>query len=199
MTGQRRGGAQYGKHRTSHRSWRATRVWARRNLPPICALCDGPIDLTLNYRDPMAWTLDHIIPINVGGTNARSNLQPAHRSCNGAKGDGTKPGNARGDRWQNAPTPGVIHHQRPGYNTARRGGNYMPPEHRCGPDAKDKRAHVYGAEPHQPVHIKPNGDFAVFAFPDDTLTDWAPGQPWPPRLKPDPWQYDGQNWRRTAS
>lgn len=30
-------------------------------------------------------TIDHIIPISLGGTNSADNLQPAHRKCNSHK------------------------------------------------------------------------------------------------------------------
>lgn len=194
MTSERRPGAAYGKHRTSQRAWRTTRVWARRNFPPTCGLCNGPIDLSLNYRDPMAWTLDHIIPINVGGTNRRDNLQPAHRSCNGAKGDGTKPGNNNGDRWQNAPSPTPQTHTTRGSNTSRYRSNYVPPDKRAGPDAKDRRTFVYNDTPTTTVIIGPEGEQHLRDWGDNTSTHWTPGQPWPPQLKPDPWTYQPIDW-----
>jgi hypothetical protein len=43
---------------------------------PPCALCG----------QPGADTVDHITPVSRGGTNELANLQPAHRSCNRAKG-----------------------------------------------------------------------------------------------------------------
>lgn len=44
--------------------------------PEICGLCqEGP-----HEDDP--WTVDHIIPLALGGKNARSNLQRAHQLCN---------------------------------------------------------------------------------------------------------------------
>lgn len=42
----------------------------------VCHLCGGP----------GATTADHIIPRKHGGTNALSNLAPAHQSCNSARG-----------------------------------------------------------------------------------------------------------------
>lgn len=45
-----------------------------------CAICGKPA----MPDDPL--TADHIIPVEAGGTHALDNLQPAHRSCNGRKG-----------------------------------------------------------------------------------------------------------------
>lgn len=44
--------------------------------PEICGLCgDGP-----HENDP--WTVDHVLPVALGGKNGRYNLQRAHRLCN---------------------------------------------------------------------------------------------------------------------
>lgn len=51
---------------------------------PHCAICG----------QPGADTIDHIIPIAHGGTNTPTNLQPAHRWCNGSKG-ATPPNNGK--------------------------------------------------------------------------------------------------------
>ena len=58
----------------------------RRTKPP-CALCGQPIDYALHHLDPMAFVVDHIIPVNRGGTDTLDNKQAAHRSCNRAKSD----------------------------------------------------------------------------------------------------------------
>jgi len=58
---------------------------------PPCALCHKPMlyeeDFPPDQRErwwlhPMAATADHIVLVADGGTNALSNLRPAHRSCN---------------------------------------------------------------------------------------------------------------------
>lgn len=62
------------------------RATIARGQPP-CAICGQPIDYTLPHDNPMAYTVDHIIPIAAGGPDTLNNLQPAHRDCNRQKGD----------------------------------------------------------------------------------------------------------------
>lgn len=69
------------------RSWRRFVALCRRELPPICHLCGGVIDMGLHYNDPMSWTIDHIIPLAEGGApESLSNAAPAHRRHNSQKG-----------------------------------------------------------------------------------------------------------------
>ena len=52
----------------------------------ICALCGKPVDKSLKYPHPMSATIDHIIPIDLGGHPSDiCNLQLAHMCCNRAK------------------------------------------------------------------------------------------------------------------
>src|SRR5664279_1864976 len=76
------------------RTRRLRRAVQKLALP--CWLCDQPIDLSLDYRDPMSFTSDHVVPVSVamrnGATQAaalRGEMRPAHRSCNSSRGDGT--------------------------------------------------------------------------------------------------------------
>lgn len=39
----------------------------------------------LPYNAPLAASIDHVIPLSVGGDNTRANVQLAHRRCNTAK------------------------------------------------------------------------------------------------------------------
>jgi 5-methylcytosine-specific restriction endonuclease McrA len=46
----------------------------------ICQLCGEPID------DPKQRSIDHIVPLALGGTHEPANVQLAHRTCNSRKG-----------------------------------------------------------------------------------------------------------------
>ncbi|GHF12565.1 hypothetical protein GCM10017044_03160 [Kordiimonas sediminis] len=50
----------------------------------LCYYCG--IRIIIGDNHPRAATLDHIVPLGLGGTNKLSNLVMACRSCNGAKG-----------------------------------------------------------------------------------------------------------------
>ena len=55
-----------------------------RSKPP-CGICNDPIDYSLHYLDPMAYTVDHVVPLAKGGADTLENKQAAHRACNRAK------------------------------------------------------------------------------------------------------------------
>lgn len=55
-----------------------------------CWICKQPIDPTLDWRHPMAFTADHVQPLSQGG-DLYGETRPAHRSCNSSRGDGTRP------------------------------------------------------------------------------------------------------------
>jgi hypothetical protein len=52
-----------------------------------CGICGRSIDLTLRSPHPGSLTIDHIHPLSAGGSDEETNLWPAHRGCNEAKGD----------------------------------------------------------------------------------------------------------------
>lgn len=60
------------------------RAAIKRTKPP-CGICEGDIDYTLPYLDPMSYVVDHIIPLAKGGLDELTNKQAAHRSCNQTK------------------------------------------------------------------------------------------------------------------
>jgi 5-methylcytosine-specific restriction endonuclease McrA len=69
------------------RSWRKFVALCKRELPPVCHLCGGMINMGLHHNDPMAWTIDHRVPLAKGGApEDLNNAAPAHRRCNSMKG-----------------------------------------------------------------------------------------------------------------
>jgi 5-methylcytosine-specific restriction endonuclease McrA len=67
-------------------------VAAVKALGMPCARCGHAINPHLDPRHPLSFTLDHIVPLSLGGSlldpaNARS----MHRRCNSARGNRTGP------------------------------------------------------------------------------------------------------------
>lgn len=53
----------------------------------VCGICGRPIDSGLKHPHPMSKSLDHIVPISLGGHPFdRENMQAAHLMCNLQKG-----------------------------------------------------------------------------------------------------------------
>lgn len=55
-----------------------------------CCLCGLPMQLFKDERsnsNPLAYTLEHMIPKARGGTNDYDNIDGSHRYCNAYKGD----------------------------------------------------------------------------------------------------------------
>jgi hypothetical protein len=48
----------------------------------ICGLCGEPVDKIIPWPDLECATLDHIIPMSLGGDHVESNVQLAHFFCN---------------------------------------------------------------------------------------------------------------------
>lgn len=53
----------------------------------ICGICGGDIDSGARYPDPLSVSLDHVIPLSLGGPHSRSNTRPAHLQCNVRRGN----------------------------------------------------------------------------------------------------------------
>lgn len=51
-----------------------------------CQLCEAPVDPSLRHPDPMSASIDHIVPLALGGAHVRENVQLAHLRCNISKG-----------------------------------------------------------------------------------------------------------------
>jgi 5-methylcytosine-specific restriction endonuclease McrA len=58
-----------------------------RDGEPPCHICHQPIDYQAPHLDPLAFTIDHLTPLNAGGADVLDNLGPAHRKCNRDKAD----------------------------------------------------------------------------------------------------------------
>lgn len=52
-----------------------------------CQLCDEALDMGAHFNDPMAPTLDHIVPQSVETDHSPGNLRAAHRICNAKRGN----------------------------------------------------------------------------------------------------------------
>ena len=73
-----------GAHRSNYER-NKKRILATQNT---CGICGKPVDMSLKYGDPMAPTIDHIIPVAKSGHPSDiENLQLAHWTCNRQKSD----------------------------------------------------------------------------------------------------------------
>lgn len=52
-----------------------------------CGLCHEPIQTGVPKRHPLSPSLDHIVPLSLGGQHTHDNVQAAHLICNGRKGN----------------------------------------------------------------------------------------------------------------
>lgn len=55
----------------------------------ICQICKEPVERTAHHPNPLAPSLDHIIPVSKGGSSDPSNLQLTHLRCNLKRGNRT--------------------------------------------------------------------------------------------------------------
>lgn len=47
-----------------------------------CGLCGGKVSLARRHPDPLSASADHVVPVSLGGSHTRANLQLAHLACN---------------------------------------------------------------------------------------------------------------------
>jgi 5-methylcytosine-specific restriction endonuclease McrA len=84
-----------------HRGGRPYRRLAQRlrREGVVCWLCGLPIDVELRTPHPLSFSLDHLVPLSMGGDVASpSNVAPAHRICNMKRGTGRGRPKTEGDR-----------------------------------------------------------------------------------------------------
>lgn len=62
----------------------AHQVYERDNW--TCMICHELVDRDAHYNDPMAPTVDHIVPKSIQRIDELSNLRTAHRRCNELRG-----------------------------------------------------------------------------------------------------------------
>jgi 5-methylcytosine-specific restriction endonuclease McrA len=64
----------------------------------VCHICRHPVDRSASVPQPMAATIDHIIPIAGGGDHNYGNVATAHFICNSLKRDTMPQGRGGIDR-----------------------------------------------------------------------------------------------------
>ena len=57
----------------------------------VCQLCYLPIDPEVTWPNPGFGTIDHIVPLVLGGSDTEDNVQAAHLVCNTRKGARLEP------------------------------------------------------------------------------------------------------------
>lgn len=67
--------------------WRKVQAIVRASSD-TCWRCGHYIDQTLDHRHPLSSTVDHVIPLSLGGDPLDlANLRHAHRRCNSRRGN----------------------------------------------------------------------------------------------------------------
>lgn len=51
-----------------------------------CGICGEPVDRSLRFPDPASKSIDHVLPIEAGGSHTYANVQLTHLRCNFRKG-----------------------------------------------------------------------------------------------------------------
>lgn len=57
----------------------------------LCGICGGPVDRALSFPDLGSQSLDHVVPMILGGGHTWENVQLAHFGCNLTKGYRVEP------------------------------------------------------------------------------------------------------------
>lgn len=80
------GQCQIERHRSHYRRSTPPEYLARRDGGD-CGICGDPIDLGAEYPDPQSASIDHIVPVSLGGSDEETNLRLAHLVCNIRRGN----------------------------------------------------------------------------------------------------------------
>jgi 5-methylcytosine-specific restriction endonuclease McrA len=64
-----------------------------------CRLCGSLIPPLASWPDPLFGTVDHVVPLNRGGTHTWSNVQAAHLRCNMSKNNQMPDEYSEDDLW----------------------------------------------------------------------------------------------------
>ena len=54
----------------------------------VCGICGDPVDPALRWPDRMSVSLDHVVPLEMGGDHVPENARCSHLGCNTARGTG---------------------------------------------------------------------------------------------------------------
>jgi len=73
------------KFGVGYEDFERSEVFARDNW--MCGLCSEPVDPDITWPDPLSPSLDHVLPLSLGGAHSRANTQCSHLGCNVAKGN----------------------------------------------------------------------------------------------------------------
>ena len=88
-----------GRRRYDGAPMRRLRAQVKRE-EPYCWLCGGHIDPDRKAPDPLSFTLDHIVPVALGGPELdRANVRAAHMRCNQRRGKGKRQARRRSREW----------------------------------------------------------------------------------------------------
>ena len=53
----------------------------------ICRLCSDSVSLSVAWPHPMSPSIDHVVPVSLGGTDDLTNLRLTHLACNVRRGN----------------------------------------------------------------------------------------------------------------
>jgi len=96
VSGQGANVPQAGVQRARKRQVRQGRPWRRLQKRVIrdndlCWICGQLVDKSVRWPDPMSASVDHVIPLTMGGELADpGNVRLAHMRCNSSRGNGSR-------------------------------------------------------------------------------------------------------------